>query len=603
MNTISFFNNKDITELLTRYLDAVSDVPGIMEKISKDLNAAKCIICVFGTQGSGKSSFLNALLFRDIVLPADADETTCIPEAVSYGKNKVPTATVFFLDGRTEVVSCTDESLKQYIHQNYNPANEKKVREVQIEFNHPLLEEGITFVDLPGVCSITPANQQIAIDYLRQATASVFMLRLGQPITNSDSFFIRYALPMFSQIFWLQNRWSGESDDEVIDGKSHNEEVLRDIARKSHYPEEKISDLDVVNIYDALQATIENNQENIRNSGFEAFEQKLYKFAKTWKENLEHDCAKLARNYVQTSVECATASIQRLSGDVQNEMKRLNEENSVAERNLDANREYGKKAKDFLKAQTKEIECGLETQCRNAYGNLRNAVREKIESGMVSGEYLNKAFQDCLAEEEKNIYEYVRSKFQELNETLQQNYFDNMKQSSLDEKAEASVQGNFSDKSKLPGYYRRIGTGIGAVGGIAAGAAVGSAIAPGVGTAVGFVVGAGITLVTTLLGNLVGSGARKIHMHYQKEEAKAELFKIISNYTKKALENYQNLCKKYCDAISAVIDEWLLEQEKIIKQTYTKRKAELEKPIGEKQSMIHRIQADIEELQRISAEL
>ena len=76
-----FYADKAVAKALARHLaDA-----GLEERFRKsvaDLDSDECVIPVLGTQGAGKSSFLNAVLFGDIVLPVDADETTCIPTVV-----------------------------------------------------------------------------------------------------------------------------------------------------------------------------------------------------------------------------------------------------------------------------------------------------------------------------------------------------------------------------------------------------------------------------------------------------------------------------------------------------------------------------------------
>ena len=104
MNLESFYGNPRVLQLLKRYLDGISDVEELFKKKAKEIDLSQCIIAVLGMQGCGKSSFLNALLFGDIVLPVDADETTCIPAEVSYGKNSTPIATVYFSDGKEKTI-------------------------------------------------------------------------------------------------------------------------------------------------------------------------------------------------------------------------------------------------------------------------------------------------------------------------------------------------------------------------------------------------------------------------------------------------------------------------------------------------------------------
>ena len=65
-------------------------------------------VIVIGCPGAGKSTFLNAVLFGDIILPVDADETTRIPTGVRYGENAKPEAFVVMSSGERRKVACID---------------------------------------------------------------------------------------------------------------------------------------------------------------------------------------------------------------------------------------------------------------------------------------------------------------------------------------------------------------------------------------------------------------------------------------------------------------------------------------------------------------
>ena len=54
------------------------------------LQMKRFVVPVYGIQGTGKSTFLNALLFKTPTLPVDADETTCVPVEVTYAASPKP---------------------------------------------------------------------------------------------------------------------------------------------------------------------------------------------------------------------------------------------------------------------------------------------------------------------------------------------------------------------------------------------------------------------------------------------------------------------------------------------------------------------------------
>ena len=198
----TFYSDTTAIDTLTRHL---SDV-GIEQRFQKsvtDLDSSECVIPVLGTQGAGKSSFLNAVLFGDIVLPVDADETTCILTEIRYGADDKPKAVVVFSSGERHDVSCSEEGLGEYVHQTKNPGNKKGVAHIEIFLKNDVLKQGIVLVDLPGVGSITAANQKTTLEYLKGCPAAIFMLRTVPPITNSESVFIQGALPLMGRVFWV----------------------------------------------------------------------------------------------------------------------------------------------------------------------------------------------------------------------------------------------------------------------------------------------------------------------------------------------------------------------------------------------------------------
>ena len=89
-------------------------------------------IPVLGIQGTGKSSFLNALLMDDYILPVDADETTCVPVEIRYGDEKI----VVHFEDESPITVGHHKEIEQYVHNSYNPGNEKQVKIIQVFKKH-----------------------------------------------------------------------------------------------------------------------------------------------------------------------------------------------------------------------------------------------------------------------------------------------------------------------------------------------------------------------------------------------------------------------------------------------------------------------------------
>ena len=86
-------------------------------------------------------------------------------------------AKVVLQNGQEEYVQATEESLKDFVHNEFNPCNEKGVDRIILESAEPIFEPGLVLVDLPGTGSLTAANMETTRRYLDEAVGVLFMLR------------------------------------------------------------------------------------------------------------------------------------------------------------------------------------------------------------------------------------------------------------------------------------------------------------------------------------------------------------------------------------------------------------------------------------------
>ena len=244
--------------------------------------------------------------------------------------------------------------------------------------------------------------------------------------------------------------------------------------------------------------------------------------------------------------------------------------------------------------------------------NLRNSVRQIIDSGIVGGERLNQAFEDYQKEENERLFCKLQEEFNMITRELT-NVLAGLQDCQFEksDNLTAKINGNFSQKTAAPNYY---GTITGSLGGItstavgvvasklvvakstAVGAIMGSAI-PGVGTTVGAVVGFVGGLAASTLGLLIGSKIGKklgqIHIGSQKDKARQELFMHIDEYQKINKNNYKNVFSNFTSEIDSSIRTWLSKQENLIEVNYKNAKNDLIKPIEEKKAIQKQIETDL----------
>jgi mitofusin 1 len=518
---------------------------------SKTINSPQFIFPVLGIQGSGKSSLINSLIFGDIILPVDADETTSIPTEIHYGTSDKPSAHVIYKDGKEKSVACSEDGLKPFVHQAENPGNELGVERIIIQYNHPLLKTGLVLVDLPGAGSLTAENMKTTMDYIRKSSGAIFLLRTNPPITKSESVFIQGAWPLMANTFFIQNQWSDERKTEVEDAKDHSLHVLKKIASACHLPDDKVQ-IEIIGVYQVLKAAIEHNTAALEKYGYNRFVEKLQKFSSKWSEEIPQN--------VNSSL------IKLLSDTVMIVEDRIYLNSQNAE---ERNQEYGSRKKEFEQEwKKKKIEADLamddlrdgseklkkvvKDTCKLAAENLRNSVREVISGGVTGGDLLNKAFQEHQEMQSNLIFEMIQPKIIEFGQRVTQSIGNvgDFKNGNTMHLLEAA----FEKKSGIHVAYTPAAGVIGTGGGAWGGAAIGTMIFPGVGTVVGAIIGG---LLGGLFGGWLGSKGQKYHIDKQKESARRELFNYIDQYQKDTEKLYLSSLKEYLETIEESIIEWL----------------------------------------------
>ena len=268
----------------------------------ENLDKNELIMPVLGVQGAGKSSFLNAILMDDNVLPTDVDETTCVPVEVKFGEN-TDEAIIYFHDKPKEKINIKE--LEKYVHNDYNEANKLNVSKIIIFNDSEILKQGLVLVDLPGVGSLTPENQKTTLDYVNRLAFAIFVIRTNPPITKTEKNFINALWPKLSNTIFVQNKWNDETKEDAEDAKEHNESVIQGISL-SHNEDKEIH-VNVVNVYEALKSKLTYNDEEYRNSGITNVIDEIRKVAIDYNKTLEgnlnikiQDCFENIERKIQT---------------------------------------------------------------------------------------------------------------------------------------------------------------------------------------------------------------------------------------------------------------------------------------------------------------
>ncbi|MBE6087231.1 MAG: dynamin family protein [Clostridium beijerinckii] len=510
MTYINLIEDERFYNLLEKYLN--NDKQGIdynryFEHFIENLNKKEIMVPVLGIQGAGKSSFLNAILMEENVLPTDVDETTCVPVEVRYGEN-TDEAVVYYLNGRKEHI-CIKE-LEKYVHNDYNEANNLKVSKIVLYNKSEVLKDDIVLVDLPGVGSLTPQNQKTTLEYVDKLTAGIFLIRTNPPITRSEKNFINALWPKLANTIFVQNKWNDESVEDANEAREHNSGVLSSISY-SHNEERDIK-VDIVNVYEAVKGKFTGDEAAYNNSGIVNVIEEIKNISKEYNKDL----MKVLSQRVNEALEnindrITTYKTLALNEDNQNTLEkeeRIKEIKTMLSENKRKLRDFRTYAEDemnnIIDNSSKVIKENIE--------NLRVELRRIINKGIVDGNRLSLIYKETSDKAINDIMDEILNSIGEFIKNIN-NRFENIRIKGFNGTYENI---SFFNKKSSIKYEKSIPALLGVSTGV-----IGTVGAVGMlGGPVGILVGMGISLAFSLIGD---------HMRKKIVESRA-------NYTLKDLE-------------------------------------------------------------------
>jgi GTP-binding protein EngB required for normal cell division len=138
-------------------------------------------IAVFGRVSSGKSSLLNAILETD-VLPVGVTPITAVPTRINYGEK--PSMRVSFAETPARTMEVT--KLPEFATEQQNPGNAKRVTRITVTLPAVDLQDGVSFVDTPGLGSLATSGAAETLAYLPKCDLGVVLIDAGATLTTED---------------------------------------------------------------------------------------------------------------------------------------------------------------------------------------------------------------------------------------------------------------------------------------------------------------------------------------------------------------------------------------------------------------------------------
>jgi GTP-binding protein EngB required for normal cell division len=228
-------------------------LPTSLEDYRQKLASNTYNVLVVGEAKRGKSSFVNALIAREL-LPTDVDIATNQVFRVTNAPNEA--YRLRFEDGSTQ--SITAEELLEYGSQSfadlrkYTSIDFSHLHWIEVDLPVRLLPEGLSILDTPGMGTLYAAHAQITQRFVPLADAIIYVLDSSQPVTQFELDFISSILDTTTHIFFIQTKIDQFDKADWQSVQKRHEEILRSTF-KDRLPDPHVWPISSLNLLKALQ--------------------------------------------------------------------------------------------------------------------------------------------------------------------------------------------------------------------------------------------------------------------------------------------------------------------------------------------------------------
>jgi GTPase SAR1 family protein len=164
------------------------------------INEGRFFVACVGQFKRGKSTLLDALVGEQI-LPTGVVPVTTVPTVLRYGNQR--TARVL-IGAKWQAIR--PEDLPQYVSEELNPENEKRVEGVEAFLPSPLLASGMCLVDTPGIGSVFSGNTETTQDFIPQIDAAILVVGADPPISGEELALIEAVAVSVDEVLIVLNK-------------------------------------------------------------------------------------------------------------------------------------------------------------------------------------------------------------------------------------------------------------------------------------------------------------------------------------------------------------------------------------------------------------
>jgi hypothetical protein len=187
----------------------VDRLAGEAESIADRIGAGQFYVACVGQFKRGKSTLLDALI-GDSVLPMGIVPVTAVPTVLRYGRQR--TARVRLASGTWRDVD--PDCLAEWVSEEHNPENVKRVAGVEVFVSAPLLSTGMCLVDTPGLGSVFEGNAELTREFVPNIDAALVVIGADPPLTGDELSLIEDVARHVTSLLFVLNKSDRVSETE-----------------------------------------------------------------------------------------------------------------------------------------------------------------------------------------------------------------------------------------------------------------------------------------------------------------------------------------------------------------------------------------------------
>jgi len=190
-------------------------------ELAARVSEGRFYVACIGQFKRGKSTLINALI-GEPVLPVGFIPVTAVPTVVRFGEQR--RARIQAADGFWQEAAVSD--LKQYVAEEHNPENTKRVNGVEVFVPSPLLASGMCLVDTPGLGSVFTGNTAATRAFVPHIDAALVVVGADPPLAGEELAVVEAIARHVEHLILVLNKADRSTEEEKAAAAPFTQQLL-----------------------------------------------------------------------------------------------------------------------------------------------------------------------------------------------------------------------------------------------------------------------------------------------------------------------------------------------------------------------------------------